>query len=260
MGAGPGDPELVTLRGARALMCADAVLYDALVDPELLRLAPDDAVRMCVGKRAGKHSYSQEGINDLLVEAARRHGHVVRLKGGDPFVFGRVHEELSALAVAGIQAEVVPGITSAIAAPQFAGIPLTLRGVAESFWVITATTADGSVPADLHTAARSNATVVILKGIGKIDEIANAYSLAGRDSLPFAVVQNVSLAAQRLATGEVADMPRIVAEAGLRSPAVIIVGEVVRHRVAPGQYLHDGAMAGVLAARTQQAGAVWRTL
>src|SRR6188768_341544 len=171
VGAGPGDPELITLKGIRAIEAADIVLYDALVSPEILQLIPDTTPSLCVGKRAGMHSYKQEEINELIVEFAYQYGHVVRLKGGDPFVFGRGSEEIEYAEAHGVSAFVVPGVSSALAVPASIKIPVTARGISESFWVITGTTKSGEISGDIALAAQSSATVVILMGLNKIHDI-----------------------------------------------------------------------------------------
>src|SRR5579864_9543936 len=150
VGAGPGDTDLITLKGVKALQTADVVLYDALVNEELLEFAPEHAVKVYVGKRSGDHSYSQDAVNKLMIDYALNYGHVVRLKGGDPFVFGRGFEELDYAASYSIKAEVIPGISSSIGVPGLQNIPVTHRGLSESFWVVTGTTASGKVSNDLY--------------------------------------------------------------------------------------------------------------
>src|SRR5688572_15029144 len=145
VGAGPGDPELITLKGIKAIQAADVVLYDALVSQEILTLIPPEVPALSVGKRAGLHEYTQESINELIVEFAYLYGHVVRLKGGDSFVFGRGSEEIAYAEGHGISSHVVPGISSALAVPASIKIPVTARGISESFWVITGTTKSGEV-------------------------------------------------------------------------------------------------------------------
>src|SRR6201996_9437999 len=168
VGAGPGDAELITLKAIKVLNIADVVLYDALVNEELLTYAPENAVKVYVGKRSGDHTYSQETVNKLMVDYAINYGHVVRLKGGDPFVFGRGFEELDYAASYSIPAQVIPGISSSIGVPGAQNIPVTHRGLSESFWVVTGTTAKGAVSKDIYDAARTNATVVVLMGIHKL--------------------------------------------------------------------------------------------
>lgn len=229
VGAGPGDPELITLKAIHALRTANIVLYDALVAPEILKLIPDSIPSVEVGKRAGKHSYSQQEINELIVESALVHGHVVRLKGGDPFVFGRATEELEAARLNGIPSEVIPGISSSIAVPASIGIPVTARGVSESFWVITGTTREGTISADIALAAKSTATVVILMGLKKIEAIMSLFEAEGKSDTPVAVIQNGTLPNQKAVVGTVESIARQMTEEVIGSPAVIVIGEVVRY-------------------------------
>jgi len=159
VGAGPGDPDLITLKGIKALRQADVVLYDALISKELLDHAPR-AEKIYVGKRRGIHRFSQEEINEMIVRKALGYGHVVRLKGGDPFVFGRGSEEIEHAQSFGIPTDVIPGISSSLAVPSSIGIPLTKRGISESFWVITGCNSQRELSRDLELAARSTATLV----------------------------------------------------------------------------------------------------
>ena len=227
VGAGPGDGELITLKGIRALQQADVVLYDDLANASLLDFASKSALKTYVGKRAGKVSFTQEEINTLIVRLAQEHGHVVRLKGGDPYVFGRGFEEFDHARQHGIRCEVVPGISSSIAVAASQGIPVTSRGVSESFWVITGTTRNGELSDDLRLAVQSNATVVVLMGLGKIAEICAMYCQAGRGHLPMAVVQNGTRADEQCVVGQVWNIPKLAAEQGVGAPAVLIIGEVV---------------------------------
>ena len=160
VGAGPGDPDLITVKGIKALQQADVVMYDALVHPDLLDYCRPDALKVYVGKRRGAYSCVQEDINPLIVHYARQYGHVVRLKGGDSFVFGRGYEEIEYARQHGIETAVVPGLSSSYAVPAAAGVPLTTRGLSESFWVVTGTTKAGKLATDLRLAAQSSATVV----------------------------------------------------------------------------------------------------
>jgi uroporphyrin-III C-methyltransferase len=227
IGAGPGDPDLITLKGVKALQQADVVLYDALVNEELLDWAPKSAPRIFVGKRAGKHAFTQDQINNLIVDYAYTYGHVVRLKGGDSFVFGRGHEELAYAAGFNIDTTVVPGISSSIAVPELQHIPLTKRGVNESFWVITATTSTGAISKDIFDAAQSDASVIILMGMSKLGQIAEIFADAGKKDTPVAVIQNGSLPDERIAIGTVANIAEKVKAQGLGAPAIILIGEVV---------------------------------
>ncbi|RFZ94512.1 uroporphyrinogen-III C-methyltransferase [Mucilaginibacter conchicola] len=227
VGAGPGDAELITLKGIKALQTANVVLYDALVNEELLEVAPADAVKIYVGKRSGDHTFSQDNINQLMVDYALNYGHVVRLKGGDPFVFGRGHEELEFAAEYNIPTQVVPGISSSIGVPGLQGIPVTHRGLSESFWVITGTTTAGRISADLYQAAKSNATVVVLMGLHKLAEIAELFKAEGKGALPAAVIQSGTTVDEKVAVGTVDTIAGLVAEQGIASPALIVFGEVV---------------------------------
>ena len=227
LGAGPGDPELITLKGVKALATADVVLYDALVNEELLSYAPETAVKVYVGKRSGDHSYSQDAVNKLMIDYALNYGHVVRLKGGDPFVFGRGFEELDFAASYSIPALVIPGISSSIGVPGLQNIPVTHRGLSESFWVVTGTTANGKVSNDLYEAARSKATVVVLMGIHKLAEIAEIFKKEGRNKLPVAVIQSGSTTNEKVAIGIVDTIVEVVEENKITSPALIVFGEVV---------------------------------
>ncbi|GAB3708686.1 uroporphyrinogen-III C-methyltransferase [Spirosoma flavus] len=227
VGAGPGDGELITLKGIRALRQADVVLYDDLANNSLLEFAPEQALTMYVGKRAGKASFSQDEINGLIVRLAQEHGHVVRLKGGDSYVFGRGFEEFAYAREHGIPCDVVPGVSSSIAVPASQGIPVTCRGVSESFWVITGTTRTGELSDDLQLAVQSKATVVVLMGMSKLEEICAMYCRAGRANVPMAVVQNGTRPDEQCVVGQVWNMPQLVAQQGVGAPAVLIIGEVV---------------------------------
>jgi uroporphyrin-III C-methyltransferase len=227
VGAGPGDPELITLKAVKALNQANVVMYDALVDKSLLNHAPD-AVKVFVGKRGGRQYLSQEDINKLMVQNVLHHGHVVRLKGGDPFVFGRGHEEKEYAERFNIKVSVVPGITSAISVPELQGIPVTRRGVSESFWVLTATNKHDELSQDLQLAAQSTATVVILMGTRKLDKITSLYKNLGKGEEFIAIIQNGSQDNEKIALGKIATIEKEVANKGIGSPAVIIIGEVVK--------------------------------
>lgn len=227
IGAGPGDAELITLKGVKALKKANVILYDALVNKELLSYAPAEALKIYVGKRKNKHEYSQEQINDLIVDFAFTHGNVVRLKGGDPFVFGRGKEELEYAESFNIPTEFIPGISSSIGVPGLAGIPVTHRGISESFWVITGTTKDGKLSKDVLDAAKTNATVVILMGVSKLQEIVEIYSNVGKGETAIALIQNGSLPSEKIALGRINTILKEVANNKIEAPAVIVIGEVV---------------------------------
>ncbi|KAA0991284.1 uroporphyrinogen-III C-methyltransferase [Dyadobacter aurulentus] len=244
VGAGPGDGELITLKGIRALEKADVVLYDELACNALLEFAPAHAMKIYVGKKAGKPSFSQEEINGLIVRLARKKGHVVRLKGGDPFVFGRGHEEMEYARDFGLKVELVPGVSSCISVPASMEIPVTRRGVSESFWVITGTTRDGALSDDLQLAVQSKATVVVLMGMSKLNEICALYKRFGRGHLPMAVVQNGTRPDEKSVVGQVWEMPQLVREHQIGTPAIMIMGEVVAlHPAYALEYLHSNGIA-----------------
>src|SRR5665647_698269 len=190
VGAGPGDPELITLKAIKTIAAASVILYDALANEELLNYASPSAIKKFVGKRYGCHALSQQEINRLIIEYARSHGNVVRLKGGDPFVFGRAQEEIAAARNAGIAVQVIPGISSAIAVPASQMIPLTCRGVNESFWVTTGTTQSGEISKDIKLAAQSSATVVILMAMSKLEAIMDIFIANGKADTPVAIIQD----------------------------------------------------------------------
>ena len=227
VGAGPGDPELITLKAIKVIGRARVILYDALANEALLEHAAPDAIRQFVGKRFGCHALSQEAINTLIVEFAFSHGHVVRLKGGDPFVFGRAQEEIAAAQQAGIAVEVIPGISSAIAVPASQMIPLTCRGVNESFWVTTGTTKSGEVSDDIKWAARSSATVIILMAMSKLEAIMDIFIASGKATTPVAIIQDGTTPREKMVIGTVNDIVFKSQYAGLANPAIIVVGEVV---------------------------------
>jgi uroporphyrin-III C-methyltransferase len=230
VGAGPGDPELITLKGLRALESADVVLYDALANPDLLIHAPETALRIYVGKRAGMHEKQQEEINRMIVGYARTMGHVVRLKGGDPFVFGRGHEELEYAARHGIPGEYVPGISSAFSVPGLAGFPLTKRGCNESLTIVTGTLKNGSLSDEIKIAAQGKSTVVILMGIGKLNAITAIFKKERGPDEPIALIQNGSRPDEKSVVGTVSDIGEKLKADPIQSPAIILVGRVVLER------------------------------
>lgn len=228
IGAGPGDPELITVKGAKALAEANVILYDALLDKKLLDYAPS-AKKIFVGKRKGFKAYAQDEIHELIVKHAFSDGHVVRLKGGDPFVFGRGSEEIDYAANYGIEVALIPGITSSTAVPASLGIAVTQRHVSESFWVITGTTTERQLSNDLHVAANTTATVVILMGFSKLQKIVSIFQDVGKGNLPIAVIQNGTMASERKAVGTINTILPEVIQNKISTPAIIVVGEVVRY-------------------------------
>ena len=229
VGAGPGDPGLITVKGLTAIREADCIVYDRLVSPELLKEAKPGCELVYVGKETHNHTLPQDEINALLAERAERGLRVVRLQGGDPFVFGRGGEELNDLRSRGIGCSVIPGVTSAIAGPAAAGIPVTHRGVARSFHVFTAHDRnDALADIDFEALVRTGGTSVFLMGLSLVGEIAGRLASAGAAaSTPVAVISQATLSGQREVRGTLADIAARVAEAGLASPAVIVVGDVV---------------------------------
>lgn len=229
VGAGPGDPGLLTLRALRALQNADVVLYDRLVSHEVLDLARRDAQRIYVGKAAGAAHVSQEEINELLVRLAKEGKRVCRLKGGDPFIFGRGGEELEALAAEGIRFEVVPGITAAAGCAAYAGIPLTHRDHAQALTFVTGHCKGETDRVDWELLARPGQTSVFYMGLGHLENIvANLKQHGVPADRAAAVVEEGTRAEQRVVTGTLADLPEKVRAANVKSPALLIVGEVTR--------------------------------
>ena len=240
VGAGPGDPELITLRGLRVLRRATVIVYDRLVHPELLDEAHSDAERIYVGKRPGHHYRIQDQINSILVARAREGHVVVRLKGGDPFVFGRGGEECEVLHDAGVPFEVVPGISSAVSVPAYAGIPVTHRDVSTAFTVVTGHTCDPEAN-DVDWAALARVgTLVILMGLGRIRQITRRLIEGGRPAeTPVAVISRGTTAHQDVVEGTLADIADRVAH--VRPPATIVIGDVVslRERIAWAAVAHS---------------------
>ena len=231
VGAGPGDEELITLKAIKAIQSAHVILYDALINESLLKHASEGVELIFVGKRKGCYAFQQEQINDLIVTKAKEKGHVVRLKGGDPFIFGRGAEEIDYVRQFGLEAYVVPGISSALAVPAYQGIPLTKRGSSESFWVVTATTKNNALSKDVALAAKSTATVVILMGMHKLAEIVKTFSAENKRNTPVAIIQNGTRENEKVGIGTIRNIQQVVNEQQLTSPAIIIIGDVVQERV-----------------------------
>ena len=231
VGAGPGDPELLTLRAARLLDQADVVVYDHLVGPGVLELIGPQVERRYVGKERSHHSMSQDNINTLLVHLAREGKQVVRLKGGDPFVFGRGGEELQVLAAEGVSFEVVPGITAACGVASYAGIPLTHRDYAQSCTFVTGHLKDGTANLDWVALTRPRQTVVIYMGLSGLSEICTQLMAHGLPAdWPAAVVAHGTLVEQQAVCATLGTLAEAVAREELSSPCLTIVGEVVRLR------------------------------
>lgn len=231
VGTGPGDPELLTVRALRLIEQAEVALFDSLVAPEILALLPPDAERIYVGKRRGNHSMRQEDIGALMVHRARCGQHVLRLKGGDPFVFGRGGEEIAALAAANIAFQVVPGITAAIGACASTGIPLTHRDCAQACTFVTGNMQHGSIDLDWAALARPRQTVVIYMGLLALPLLCARLIEHGRSpQTPAAIIQEATRPGQRVVVGTLATLASDAQNAGLRAPTVIVVGEVVATR------------------------------
>ncbi|MBX3672162.1 MAG: uroporphyrinogen-III C-methyltransferase [Burkholderiales bacterium] len=231
VGTGPGDPDLLTVKAHRLIREAEVVLYDNLVSEEIMALVPPAAERIYVGKKRADHAMRQEAINELLVSLAHMGRRVLRLKAGDPFIFGRGGEEIETLSASGVRFEVVPGITAALGAAAYAGIPLTHRDHAQSCVFVTGNTQDGELNVDWAAIVRPRQTVVIYMGFQNLDELCRelvAHGLPPRT--PAAMVQQATTSAQRVVSADLATLAQRAREAGLKPPTLIIVGEVVRLR------------------------------
>ncbi|WPU93235.1 uroporphyrinogen-III C-methyltransferase [Mucilaginibacter sabulilitoris] len=225
LGAGPGDPELITVKGYRILQQANVILYDNLANKALLDIAKPDCEKIYVGKHPYGSYTPQETIHEMIKHYAFTKGSVVRLKGGDPFIFGRGFEEIMYAREQGIKTHYIPGISS-MQASGFLDIPLTHRAMSEGVWIITGTKKDGTLSADLKLAMQSNATVVIYMGMKQIDSIAETYVSQNRGETPAAIVQHASLPQQKVVRGLVKDLRKIADSQQLTHPAIIIIGEV----------------------------------
>lgn len=242
VGAGPGDPDLITVKALKCIQTADVILYDRLVNPELLKGAKRDCQLIYCGKQPGLHAMKQETINHLLVKFTEQEKIVVRLKGGDPYVFGRGAEEAEALAENGLPFEVVPGITSGIAAPAYAGIPITHRELGSSFAVVTGHCQTG-LPVDIDWQSLTKAvdTIAIYMGIRNLPFICQELLNNGKnESTPVAVIQEGTTADQRTVIGTLTTIARVVEKEGIKNPAMIVIGEVVNCRKKINQRKSEG--------------------
>jgi len=231
VGAGPGDPELLTLKAARAIARADVVVHDHLVAPEILARIPVRARRIYAGKERDRHTMKQEEINRLLVRLARQGKRVVRLKGGDPFIFGRGGEEALALSRAGIACEVIPGITAATGVAAAVGIPLTHRDLAQACVLVTGSRRKGAPDLDWKGLARPGQTIVVYMGLVGLERVSReliAHGLAPRT--PAAIIQQGTMKSQRVVEGTLAALPNLATQARLHAPTLIVIGKVVRLR------------------------------
>ena len=225
LGAGPGDPELITVKGYRLLQEAKVVLYDNLANKELLNLTPADCEHIYVGKQPYGAYTTQEEIHNLIKHFAFEKGSVIRLKGGDPFIFGRGFEEIMFAREQGMDTYYIPGITS-MQASGLEDIPLTHRAISEGIWVVTGTKKDGTLSGDLKLAMQSNATVVIYMGMKQLESIAATYVTAGHGDTPAAIIQHASLPQQKSVRGMVKDLVAMADSKQLKHPAIIIIGGV----------------------------------
>ena len=227
VGAGPGSSDLITRRGFKVLQEASVILYDALISKELLDEIDSSIPKIYVGKRCGEHSFTQDDINRLIVENAYQYGHVVRLKGGDPFVFGRASEEIEYVESFGIPVTVIPGVSSAISVPASQGIPVTRRGISSSFWVMTATKKDGTFSQDLRYASKSSTTMVILMGIRKLNKIVDEVSKYRGRMTPIAVIQNGTTVNERCVVATLETIHKYTSSIETNMHGIIVIGDVV---------------------------------
>lgn len=230
VGAGPGDKDLITFKGIKALQRAQVILYDALVNPEILDYAQAGAVKVFVGKRGGRKSFKQEKINQLIVSHALIYGEVVRLKGGDPFIFGRGYEEIAFAEKNGLDTEVIPGISSSTGLTAINNISLTQRGIADGFWVLTASKVGNVFNEDIALAAQSNSTVVILMGVRKLPQIVQLYKDYTQFDLPVMIIQNGSRDNEKVVRGCIGNILDLAKENEVEAPAIIVVGETLNYK------------------------------
>ncbi len=233
VGAGPGDPDLLTVKAVKVLRMADVVIYDRLIPEKILQMIPERAERIYVGKKTGEPHPTQDEINDLMIEKAREGRTVVRLKGGDPFLFGRGAEEAQALKKAGIKYEVVPGVTSALAAPAYAGIPLTHRRYSSSVVIVTGHEDPKKIRkhVDWERIAGSVDTIVVLMGVKKMKSIVESLIKGGcKSDMPVAIIENGTTRMQRVTVGTLSSIVEDAEKMKVEAPAVIVIGDVVKLR------------------------------
>jgi len=227
LGAGPGDIDLITIKGLNAIKKADVILYDALANKKLLQYAKLSAKCIYVGKRFDAHKFNQGEINQMLVDYALQYGTVVRLKGGDPFVFGRGVEETLFVESHDIETEFIPGVSSALAVPANQGIPLTKRGINESFWVITGSTINKKISKDIALAAQSTATIIVLMGLRNFSLIMEKVKIHRHKHTPFAIIQNGTLQNENIIIDTISNYKNTVDTIDYSSPGIVVIGDVV---------------------------------
>lgn len=225
VGAGPGDPELITVKAQKLLQTCEVILYDNLANKQLLALAKNDCEKIYVGKLPYGEYTPQETIHAIIANKLQEKATVVRLKGGDPFIFGRGYEEILFVRSLGMEAEYVPGITT-MQAIGYEDIPLTHRNVSEGFWVMTGTKKDGTLSNDIHLAIQSKATVIIYMGMKKLPEIVAAYEQVNCEHYPAAIIQHATLPHKKVVKGTVAELPLLVQQQSITHPAIIVIGFV----------------------------------
>lgn len=232
VGVGPGDPGLLTKKAECIIKGADVILYDQLAGDEIVKLFPANATQIDVGKHAGRHKYEQDKINQMLIKYTKEGKVVVRVKGGDPYLFGRGGEEAEALAASGIEVDVIPGITSAIAAPAYAGIPVTHRDYASMVTFVTGHEAAKDMPAlDWSLLAKMEGTLVILMGVKRLEHNVNALMAHGKDpETPIAIIEKGTTREQRVTIGTLRNIVEVAKKANVKPPAIVVVGDVVRLR------------------------------
>lgn len=226
VGVGPGDPELITIKGLKAIQQAEAILYDDWIEPEFLAYASSSCCKCAINTSTQNRRLDQRQANELIVRYAYRYKHVVRLTGGDPYVFGRAYAEALYVRSHGFRVQIVPGISSATAGPCAVGIPLTLRGVNESFCVVDGLQRSGKLSDDFYFAAKSTASIIFMMGLPSLKEISSLISLYRSPSEPIAVIEHATTKHQRLIRGIVADICHRVKQAGIEGPSIIVVGQV----------------------------------
>lgn len=231
VGTGPGDPELITVKGLNAVKSADVILYDALLDKKILEEARDGAEKIFVGKKGYEHGTSQEDINKMCVEYVQQNKVVVRLKGGDPYIFARGHEEVEYASSFNLDCQVIPGLSSSTSLATIQGVPLTLRGVAGGFSVISAINKEDKLTEELKNSVTNSMTVVILMGFQKLSEICKLYKTVKKDSTPIMIIENGTMENEKSVIGTIENIEALARKKAMAPPAIIIVGDVINFKI-----------------------------